>query len=145
MNGIDAEYDWSHEEADDLEERSEALAAYIEAKGLHKILECTIDPMTSEEFGSGVCMYHAYVSVIAHDAAGGGIAFDILHPADDRDACPSGFPKGFEVEWDFDVLETSKRVRRLTSVANAVYAALGIGIEPLLVAEMCPDALMLDE
>jgi hypothetical protein len=106
---------------------SENIANHIESKSLHNILECTLDPMETEEFGAGACLYHGHVCIIAHKEYEGTLSFDVLHPADDKALCPEGLPIGFIVVWDFDALETSRLVRRLAAAANKIYRDLGIG------------------
>ena len=108
---------------------SERIAEHIERKGLHCLLECTLDPMRTDEFGGGACLYVAYVSLIAHEKTGQ-IMFDVLHPADDRDVCPTGEPIGFSVPWDFEPRKTAQQVRRLAARASALYQAFGIDCEP---------------
>jgi len=107
---------------------SEDIALHLEGKKLHDILECTLDPLETDEFGAGACLYHGHVCVIAYKK-GNEMAFDILHPADDAHLCQKGCPSGFSVPWDFNTLETSKRVRQLASRANRLYREMGIGTE----------------
>jgi hypothetical protein len=103
---------------------------HLEEMGLPQALECVVDTLPSEEFGPGACLYHGFVSIIAYEA-GGGLAFGVLHPADDRDKCPRGEPAGVMVPWIFDVRKTANQIRRLARAANRLYDELGIGIGPL--------------
>lgn len=111
---------------DRKEREGEVLAEHLTGKGLHDLLEATLDPMTTEEFGSGACLYHAFVSIIAHENLKGDIEFQVLHPADDRDICPVGKPDGFSVPWEFNSFDTAKKVRRLAAAANSIYRSLGL-------------------
>lgn len=111
---------------------SERIAQHVESKNLHKLLECTLDPLESDEFGGGACLYHAGVCVIAYERYPGQLAFDVLHPADDRHLCQEGVPAGFAVPWDFDAKLTAKLVRQLATKATELYLKLGISeLEPL--------------
>lgn len=121
------------------ERRSEAISTHLENKGLPALLECTLDPMTTEDFGSGACLYHNSVCVIAYDYEDS-LAFGVLHPADEREICPEGEPRPFSVPWDFDPQETAKMIRRLAADANRIYKKLGIfNCEPLVAA--FPDSM----
>lgn len=111
---------------DEISQSAERLVAQIENKGLHNLLECTLDESECDEFGGVASLYHAFVDVIAHETRFGQIAFTVRHPADDRDKCPEGKPEGFMVPWDFDVVETARMVRKLAVAARNIYKKLGI-------------------
>lgn len=112
--------------ADEMSQSAEKVAAQIESKGLHNLLECTLDESECDHFGGVASLYHSFVDVIAHETKLGQIAFTVRHPADDRDKCPVGKPEGFMVPWDFDAKETAKMVRRLAIEARAIYKKLDI-------------------
>jgi len=128
------------------EERAEEVMIHVETKGIHDLLECTLDVMVTEEFGSGACLYHNYVCIIAYDAANGRVGFGVLHPADDKDKCPPYEPNGFSVPWEFDPKETAKRIRRLALEANVLYKKLGIEVVPPLEGDVIvPEMFMRDD
>jgi hypothetical protein len=111
---------------DEMSQSAERLVAQIEKKGLHNLLECTLDESECDDFGGVASLYHAFVDVIAHETRFGQIAFTVRHPADDRDKCPSGKPEGFMVPWDFDVKDTARMVRKLAIAARGIYKNLNI-------------------
>lgn len=139
---LDAELELDDGENQERERISEEIVSHLESKRLHDLLECTLDSFSTDEFGSGACLYHAFVSVICHKTEFG-LAFDVLHPADERHRCPEGVPFGFTVPWDFDRMKVAKAVRKLAGAANDLYESLGIfEVEPddaILVPDLMPE------
>lgn len=129
-----------------MEQRAEEIMEHVEKKGLQNILDCTLDVMTTEEFGSGACLYHNYVCIIVYDMGSSSrIGIGVLHPADDKEKCPPFEPAGFAVPWDFDAKETAKSIRRLAQAANKLYKDLGIEIVPPLCDLQVPQTFIPDE
>jgi hypothetical protein len=108
------------------EVESEKIAEHVEKKGLHSLLEATLDPRPTEEFGDGASIYFDGVDVIASRTDDGQLRFAVLHPADDRDRCDPDEPSAIVVPWEFDALGVSKRLRKMAKEATRIYAELGI-------------------